>query len=130
MLVVGRLYPGLGNRSVFYPYSSVGITFTFYLASSAPQIAAATWRVLCASVYLLFPWFFVLLCLHVVVLCFFSSFFSSVCHIPCGEARQFFPRCFLLLFRFVFYFLSCFCFVCFLSFIEYVRRACRIRYPV
>ena len=80
------------------------------------------------------PWFLVLLCLQVGMFSFyfiFSSFFSSVCSIPCGRARQFVSHVFfllLLLVRFVFVFALCF--RSFLYFIECVYRACRIQYHV
>ena len=52
-----------------------------------PQTVAGSWRVLCASVACYFP--LVLIIIIVFTLFLRSSVYSSVCHIPCGEARQF-----------------------------------------
>ena len=55
-----------------------------------PQTAAATWRVRCALVNLLFPlvsWFLVLLCAEVVVFFFFQVSATS----PAGGHDIFFP---------------------------------------
>ena len=56
---------------------------------------------------------------------FFSLFFSSVCHIPCGKARQFFLLCF------PFSLLICFLSFCF-SLFSLVHRMCMscLPYPV
>ena len=91
---------------------------------------------LCFGMPVIFPGFLVLLCLQVVVflfwfLCFPSSFFSSVCRIPCGRGHNslfhvfsssFFSSNFSSIFCFFF------CFLSFLYFIEYVCRVYRIQY--
>ena len=91
-----------------------------------PQTAAATWRVLRASVSLIFSlcYFpfrsFVLLCLPVAVFLFFfrfcsSLFFSSVRHIACGGGHG---SLFLL---YIFMFSLSICLLCFCFFIVSFR---------
>ena len=108
-----------------------------------PQTAAATWRVLRASVSLIFSlcYFpfrsFVLLCLPVAVFLFFFSLLFQLVLFKCsahrlrGGARQFVPSIYIYVFSFDLssLFLFFHCFLSFLNFMEEcVYRACRIQY--
>ena len=114
-----------------------------------PQTTAATWRVLCARVGVVFPWFLVLsllysfLCTSSGGVLYWYFYFYSACFFQvsassaCGGTRQFFhtwylvPVCFIISVFFSFDLSSLF-FVfkrslfALLYFIECKCRACRI----